>query len=73
MKCRNCPQLSVEHSFYWMEQEPRSMHRYRVHCLMCRQFVKWGTQAQCDEDIARDNGSVVNEYSPPSTLEAFFE
>lgn len=32
----------------WLQEAPQSTHAYRVECLKCRRFVKWGAQSELD-------------------------
>lgn len=60
----------------WIEQPPTSTARYRVECITCRTFIKWGSLAQRNALIdAGEDGEVVpyeESLGPPApTLDAF--
>lgn len=40
--------------FRWKPLGPNGPHRYRVECLRCDKFVKWGTEKQRVSDLGRD-------------------
>lgn len=71
MWCTKCPKREINRKFYWVEQPPHSMHRYKVECHFCQGFVKWGTQEQCDADLARSNGSKIFTYELPNSIENY--
>jgi len=44
----------------WLEEAPQSTHAYRVECLKCRTFAKWGAQSELDALIGNEEiGEVV--------------
>lgn len=56
----------------WIEQGPTSTARYRVECVTCKTFIKWGTQAQFDAEPDAVFVSFAASLPPPRpTLDAF--
>ncbi len=58
----------------WLQEPPTSHNAYKVECVNCRRFIKWGTQAQLDElvDAGADGEFVPYEEPPPrANLDAF--
>lgn len=60
----------------WIERGPTSSARYRVECLLCGTFIKWGTERQLIALVDADEEGEVVPYEesiePPSpSLDAF--
>jgi len=44
----------------WLEEPSGTTHAYRVECMKCRKFIKWGAQIELDAMIdAEAEGEVV--------------
>lgn len=46
----------------WLQEPPTSHNAYRVDCISCHKFIKWGPQAQLDELIAGNHEVEVISY-----------
>jgi len=57
----------------WLQQNPKSIHRYRVECANCRLFLKWGNARQLRECRECGDQVTVEEYVPPSTLQSLMD
>lgn len=57
----------------WIEQPPKSPHRYRVECSMCGKYLKWGTESQLEAANAAGTIARIVKFSPPATLDAFLD
>jgi hypothetical protein len=52
---------------------PGGMHAYKVACMQCDRFFKWGTSLELASIKAAGKPVELIPYQPPATLEKFFE
>ncbi len=60
----------------WIELGPETHNNYRVECLHCSDWIKWGKEAQLNELVDAGLDGEFVPYEPPApraTLEKFFE
>lgn len=67
----------AEYRTRWIEEEPSSMHRYRVECDDCYTFIAWGTQEQLMEHGANHHINLITwaeqQANPKPTLDKYFD
>jgi len=60
----------------WLEEAPQTIHAYRVECMQCGTFIKWGAQTELDKMIDDEADGEVVTYAermavPPDRLAPF--
>ena len=71
MRCKRCPCVNS----YWTPQT-NGHYEYRVDCIECGSYIKWGSEAQCKSDLAAFPGSrraVASAELSEEDLSALFE
>ena len=69
--CRCLPKDRVEN---WIPLDPsESRHSWRVQCLGCDKFLKWGSESEYQYRKAQGEDIKTVLPPPPASLERFFE
>ena len=69
--CKCPPKDRVEN---WLPLDPsESRHSWRVQCLGCDKFLKWGSEAEYNRRIAEGETLKTVYPKPSATLDEFFE
>jgi hypothetical protein len=53
---------------YWEQLAPEDLHAYRLFCVHCKKFSRWGTEAQLRREAASGGVWRVTTYKRPPRL-----
>lgn len=57
----------------WIPEDPSSRHRWRVQCLQCDKFLKWGSDEEYRTRKARGDDIRTVQPPPPRTIDEFYD